>query len=179
MKISYALPSTNFKRPNHDQLRELARIVRAAHPWIEPVDEPEFERAFFAVGYMFRLSEPDKRKFFHSHVDACNDFLRTLRWNAVDGPAVLAAVFAHGDVPVQFANPRLGRLLGVGLNPHSGRGCSNRWRDVLAGSAPLLAVVTPPEARGLDNMGRPVPQTQIFKQENGRLRPVGENEYIW
>ena len=56
----------------------------------------------------------------------------------IDGSEFFATALAHGDVPWQKADRMAGALAELGLDPHRGRPCSNRWRAILAGE-PLLA----------------------------------------
>jgi hypothetical protein len=70
-------------------------------------------------------------------VSQAHDVLQRLGLCAVEGPAVLAAILAHGDIPWRAHNQRAGQPLEVGIDPYSGTRCSNRWRAVLAGE-PLL-----------------------------------------
>lgn len=147
--ITTALPSTGFEQPSGEQVLALMRVVYGAQPALresaETVDdfEMEFGRAFVAVGYAFRLSEPSTSRYFHSFVDDANTLLRTY-WTAkpVSGTALLAAVIAHGDVPWRPANRAVGQLLEVGLDPHAGVRCSNAWRQILEGR-PLRAPLPP------------------------------------
>ena len=141
MKITYILPSTNFVRPSDVQLGELMTIALAANPYLaEHASETrdfkaQFRRAFIAIGYMWR-TEPDPRRYFHAHVDSINDLLEA-RFDVVDpvdGPAVMAAIVAHGDVKYISANSRIGQLLEIGLNVSTGQPCGtpNAWEAVLA-----------------------------------------------
>ena len=155
MKITVQLPSTHFERPTAEQLRSLRNIVLAAHGWLADCDEESFARAFVAIGFMFRNERAMKARFFHSIVDDGNDLLvELLDMRPVDGVSFLAAALAHADICWQEANGRLGALLEIALDRHSGRPLTtpNKWRALLDGSANLL-----PPTPLLSRQGEPSP----------------------
>ena len=177
MRIVQSLPTTNFERPNAEQLRALARIAFAAFPRIEPCSEREFERAFLAVGHLWRLPAPDRTRYFHLHVSAAADVLRRLGLDDIEVPgnSVLAACISHGDVPIRFADRGVGQSLEVGLSALSCAPCRtpNRWKAILSG-APLLSSV-PPSNMTLDrdDRGEPLPRPKVFEQDGaGVMREV-------
>jgi hypothetical protein len=149
--ITIELPSTGFESPDADELGKLARIVHAADPAFPDFSEPdaidEFARAFVAAGYFFRLPAPCTTRYFASILDDANVFLTTrLRWQAIGGRAFLAAIVAASDVPWRRAEPAIGQLLEVGLDPFSGLRTRNRWRGLIDGTANLIAPTPPPPA---------------------------------
>lgn len=142
MRITYALPATGYELPSADEMRELLRIVRAAHPELPDDVGKGFARAFCAIGHQFRLAEPSTKQYFNAYVDHCNDFLEQYNLAEVDGHAVFAAIIGHNDIPWRAADWAKGQVLEVALDRYSGLRCSNAWRDVLKG-APLRAPVGP------------------------------------
>ena len=147
VKIREMLPATGYASPSPSEFVELAGIVRRECLWIDPFGDAEFARAFLAVGYSFRLADTDRSAMFYTHIDRCNDFLSSLDLPAVSGPAVLAAIVAHNDIPYRRHDGGKGQLLEVGLSRFGpGRTCSNAWRGLLRGEAlkpPLPARVLP------------------------------------
>jgi len=124
------------------ELAALLKIVEASRPESK-TGLAEFKRAFVAVGFQFRQASPNASKYFHTHIAALNEFLAgSLGWEPVSGYAAFAAIVAHNDVSWRAADARIGQMLEVALDPHSGRPCANAWRGLLAGE-PLR----PPLAR--------------------------------
>jgi hypothetical protein len=145
--ISYLPRATNFVQATSKEAAAIARIVDAAHPWlglIASTDLPEFQRAFTAVGFMWRTDAPNSKHYFHHFIDAAADMLRD-RWGAesVSGTALLGAVIGHADIVWMRAEPRAGVVLAVGLDLNAGKPCSNRWREVIEGRANLLPPIVP------------------------------------
>ena len=100
MRITYALPNTHFEPASAAELRQLARIVWQAYPDLPPVSEAEFAAAFTALGYQYRLAQPETKFLFHTHVDHCCDFLAAHSLGGeVAGASVFGAMLAHGDIP--------------------------------------------------------------------------------
>ncbi len=131
-------------------------------PLSTPEFEAEFGRAFVAVGYAFRLSEPSTARYFHSFVEDANALQREYwRAHAVSGSALLAAIIGHGDVPWRPVNQAVGQLLEVGLDPYSGIRCSNAWRGILEGR-PLRSPLPP--RRIFREQAMPSPM-RVFRQE--------------
>jgi hypothetical protein len=176
MRITTLLPSTGFERPSADERRELLRIVRAEHE-LPAISESEFARAFWAVGYQYRLAEPDASLNFYTHIGHCNDFLSQYRYGEIDGSAVLAAVISHGDIPWRAANPGKGALLEVGMNPYSGIKCSNAWRRVLQGE-PLLEPLGP---RGVTRApSDSLPRPKFYEADSqGRMVEFDPSKPAW
>ena len=146
----------------------------------ETTDLPEFARGFIACGYMFRTEEPSKSLAFSYFLDCANAFLSE-RWGieSVSGSAFLAGIIAHNDVARREANPALGQVLEVGLDPHSGRPCSstNAWRSLVDGSRPLKPALPPAERL---RRAQAAPPVRIFqKTPDGQLRRVGDDESLW
>jgi hypothetical protein len=179
VKIVEALPHTNFEQPTSAELRELARLVWAAHPWLPICGEAEFGRAFYATGFMWRLPEPSPRFFFHSYVDDCCNFLARLGLDEVEGPAVMGAILGHADIKYRLADSSVGQLLEVGLSANGpGAKCRNAWRRVLE-TGELLPPLPP---RGvIQSIGeQAIPVPRILKAgPDGAFREIGPNEDLW
>lgn len=174
MRITTLLPSTGFERPTGAELRALLKIVRTEHE-LPPIGEGEFARAFWAVGFQFRLAEPDTSLHFQSHVDHCNNLLSRYNHGETDGAAVLAAIVAHSDIPYRLADRAKGQLLEIGMNPFSGIGCANTWRAVLAGQPPMTPLPPKPiPLRPVNSVPRP-----RFYQEDGNGRMNEFNPAPW
>lgn len=94
----------------------------------------------------------------------------------MSGPALLAAIIAHNDIPYRLANLAVGQLLEVGLDRYSGSQCMNAWRDVLAGR-PLIAPLPPTTVR---QHVYPVATPRIYRQEpSGEMRELRADERLW
>ena len=145
MRITAALPETNFQRASHEEMSRLRAIVLSVYPGLE-CDEALFARGFVGVGFQFRTAQPVKTRYFHSVVDATNDLIDALfDLPPTTGNAVLAAIVGHGDIPWQKQDGSKGALLEVGLCPTHGLKLPtpNAWRGLLDGTRNLLAP-TPP-----------------------------------
>jgi hypothetical protein len=172
--IRTMLPDTNFQMPTDQELKTLARIALSAHADLKenadrmPDFAEQFRRAFYAVGFQFRLDQPTPKFYFHAHLEAANTFLRQQGNASVDGAPFLAAVFAHNDICWQQADESAGQLLLLGLDPYSGRRCSNAWRDLLRGGNMLAPTPAPRHLRP------PEPTSVRMYQEDagGVMRPV-------
>jgi hypothetical protein len=178
-EITVQLPSTGFVEPTAAELRSLSKIVAAAHPGWRVPDDDEFRRAFVAQGFFFRLPGPNTRVYYGSHVDAANDFLRRLRWQAIDGGSLLFAIVAAGDVPIRYANPGVGQLQEVGLDQYSGLPVRHHWRGLLDGSRNLLTPVPPPAS--LRRAAEPSPM-RVYRQERPGedfVDVTGSNAPLW
>jgi hypothetical protein len=166
--ITTAMPSTNFQVPTDAQLRLLLKTVLGAHegfrPYVEGTEgaEAEFGRAFTALGFTFRTAEPVTTRFFVAHLDDCNDLLHR-HWSAapVSAAAFMLGVYAHGDAPVRLADPKVGQLTELGLDPDHEIPCSNAWRQILEGR-PLKAPLPP--RREFRERAEPTP-VRVFRQE--------------
>ena len=165
--------------PTDDELDKLYKIVTAAHPDLNLAREQgrfdisarnhmaEFKAAFFGVGRLGRLSEPDSSRYFHAIVGNVNDILQGRRLAEVDGDAVMCAVLAWGDVVHRPADAALGQMVGVGL-ARIGQGTPARpmWRTILGGEANLLPSLQPRNARASSSL-YPEPRVRI-RYGNGR-----------
>jgi hypothetical protein len=155
-------PSTGFVRPTAEELRTLGDRVYAAFDFLAPCSETALERAFIAIGHMFRLPEPSKLAF-HSHVERVNDVARLLGFRGeTPGNAVLTALICHNDVPWRAHAPNTGQMLECALDPYSGRPCSNAWKKVLAG-APLTPPLPPRPLPGGQSV--PLPRFSVYQTE--------------
>jgi hypothetical protein len=168
-----ALPQTGFAQPTVSELHRLKSLVRAAYPELEKsaAGEADFDEqfccAFYRIGYMFRLNRPSPKKYFWLIVEEASSWLLEKGMSAVSVPAFLAACHAHGDVPWQAADPSVGALLEVGLDPYDGRVCNNAWRDLLLGARRLRA---PTPSRYSRNTTEPS-RVRIYKEdESGQMQ---------
>jgi hypothetical protein len=168
VRIVTQMPNTGLLMPTDKELRSLQEIVAASYPRLK-CHELEFRRAFVAAGYMFRLAEPSRRKYFETHLGDVNEFLVTrLGLDPVEAPAFLAAVIAHSDVPWIDSNPSVGQVLSIGLDPYVGFRCRNAWQGVLKGQ-PLLAPLEPPQRQRQQDESGP----RVFEQDQfGRYMPT-------
>ncbi len=156
MRIITLAPSTGYKAPTSTELRELLRIVRAAHEWLPVIPENQFARSMWAIGHMFRVAEPDAAAYFSAHVNSANNLLAQFgHADDVDGNSVFAAIVGHADIPFRLANGK-GQLLEIGLNRYAGAKCTNAWRGLLGGASLLEPL--PPKGiprRPADSIPRP------------------------
>lgn len=163
MRIVQGLPATGLIMPTDDEATRLMKIVAAAHPSLAGVDLFEFRRAFWAQGQCFRTPAPVSKRYFHAHVDDACELLERHGAKQIGGTAFLAACIGAGDVPWQAADPSVGALLELGLNPHNGRPCSNVWLQILTGEASLLKPTTPRWAAPLLEADR-APRPRFFRE---------------
>jgi hypothetical protein len=94
---------------------------------------------------------------------------------SVTSSAFLAAALAHGDIPWQSADPTLGALLEIGLDPHTGLKCTNAWRAILAGQA-FLPPVPPAE---LKRRSDALPPVKIYQESHGQMKLVAADQRLW
>ena len=147
--ITQSLPSTNYEHPSDDQMDALAARIRREGDVGGAFGDAEFSRAFVAAGYVFRLADTNRRLAFWQHLENANEFLGSLGFAGISGPAYLAGILAHNDIPVRRANGAYGQLLEVGISPYGpGAPCRNSWKSVLAGS-PLTSELPPREPPGV------------------------------
>jgi hypothetical protein len=182
--ITHALNDTGFgEMPTDKELASLLKIVLAAHADIARAAAPhvdfaeQFRNAFLAVGYLFRLDQPNSKRFFSAFVEDAGEWLVRLGRAPVSGPAFLAAVIAHGDVPFRKADEQIGQLLEVGLDPYSGRRCKRGWRDILRGERSLLPPTPPPSAGR--HPSEYAPRPRIYQEDSsGNMQPIGDRP-LW
>jgi hypothetical protein len=170
--------ATNFTMPDHDELSQLATIVREAEPDLR-FDDEEFKRSFWACGQMWRADAIDKSRYFVSYVDDASDLLRLRRQSDVSGSSFLAAIIAHGDVRWQRADPALGVALEVALDKNHGWPCSNRWRDLLADRASLLEPISPAGQRDSSSTYPHRGVTVYREGPDGAMTKVDPNTNSW
>ena len=178
MRITTLPPSTGYSdRPDAGQLKSLKAIVWSAHPWLDPVGEAEFARAFLAVGFLFRLSEPTSKIYFSSHVDHANNFLTSNDMREIDGASFLGACLAHGDIAWRRHDPAEGQMLEVALDRYSGLKCRPVWRQLLTGEANLLS---PLPARGQRQIvGEIVPRPTVWEERDGKMVQIVNTTERW
>jgi hypothetical protein len=174
--ITHKLPSTNFERPNLEELKRLFGIVVRRYPVeLADVDLQEFGRAFYAAGHCFRLPAPDPTRSFSWFVDHLSGWLiDTFGCGGISGSALFVAVVAHSDIPYRVGN-KSGEIPELALDPYGVKGAPcerpNRWRLILEG-APLRLPVSP---RG-DRVA--AAQNQIsFRRQSGR--ELAPHEPLW
>ena len=81
---------------------------------------------------MYRRAAPRSDHYFDWHVANANELLRErFDLRAVSDFAFLAACIGHSDIPIRLANPSIGRLLEVGLDPYHGLKCASAYKAVL------------------------------------------------
>jgi hypothetical protein len=143
---------------------------------IATTDPEQFERAFTAVGFMWRSDAPSTKYYFHHFIDAADSMLRG-RWDAqsVSANAVLAAVIGHADIPWIRAEPKAGVLLSVALDLNHGKPCANTWRDVIEGRANLL----PPTLPLLQREAAAARNSVSYYNADGSTRPIARRESLW
>ena len=182
VSVTYALPNTGYIAPTEDRAVRLMRIVDKGAPWLglaASTDLAEFRRAFAAVGYMYRRSEPDTSRLFSYFIDAANDMLQQRNGGAsVSATAVLGAILGSGDICWRKADRRCGQLLEIGLNPFHGRQALPAWRDLIEGRASLLPSLPPRGNRAAAaDAGRQISFHQ--QQADGSYRRIADNEPLW
>ena len=111
---------TGVDMPTAAELDRLLAIVSAAHPSLALEKKQgrfdialrnhrdEFKRAFYAVGRMGRLSEPDADRYVSSVFDDANSILKTRRLQEIEGDAFHAAAPRRGRRRVASDGPRYG-----------------------------------------------------------------------
>jgi hypothetical protein len=180
MRITTFVPATGFQQPSRDEAERLLRVVmKAGRPELRnaEIEADTFHRAFVATGYLYRLAQPSKTRSFGGLLDEANHLLQiTFDASPVTGAAFFAAILAHGDVCWREQNDSIGQVLEDGLDPYTGGPTANRWRDILTGTANLLAPV-PPDPAYLKMMERG--PTKIFKADGDKWREVADNETLW
>jgi hypothetical protein len=166
---------TGVAMPTDAQLTKLLAIVTEAvdFPGLEGEPSPEvldeFKRAFFAVGRLGRLAEPDAGRYFSSSVDDANlVILKSHRLSEIEGDVLLAAALAWGDVAWRKSDKSIGQLQEIALaRPNQGSPAKPIWRDILTGKASVLPPMSP---RGMRNPSSsyPEPRIRIRYPETGR-----------
>jgi len=105
-----------------------------------PADKDFIQQVLIAYRWMaglYRLAEPDRSKYLTFWLDQFDDWRRKQRFSASVRPAhLLAAAFAHGDVPVEDGGMNYNRFLGLHL--YSGRAA----RSVPLNGAPQELIVS-------------------------------------
>jgi hypothetical protein len=148
VSISYnSVPRTGFVAPNEAEAARLLKLVTSMRPDLGLVGLIEFRRAFAAIGYMFRTEQP-VTKYAASHfLDAGNEMLERWGESSIGGAAFVSAIKGHGDICWRAGDRSLGQSFEIGLNLYEGRPCENRWRQLLSGTAALMAPVPPNSSR--------------------------------
>jgi hypothetical protein len=183
MRIVASLPDTKFQPAGHEQIAALMRIIFGSFPGIEtaaaavPDFRRQFQLAFIAVGFQFRLSTPDAARYIYAHVSTVNEFAAE---NYRDQPpvgalAVWVAALADGDIPWRAADPSVGQVLELGINPTTGKACRtpNQWKLLLSGEANLVRP-TAPATQSTSPYPHPVPR---FYRNGVEIDPMTEE--LW
>ena len=169
--------------PTDLELDRLLAIVAAARPDLKLAREQgrfdisvrnhrdEFKRAFYAVGHMGRLGEPDEGRYFSSIFDDANSILRTRRLEEIEGDAFQAAALAWGDIVWLSADQSMGQIFELGLAPlNQGTPAVPRWREILDG-APLRPAL-PPRRRTASSSTYPEPRVRIRYGDGREVDPA-------
>jgi hypothetical protein len=162
--ITVIPPVSSFIMPNDAEMRQLLKfaIVRLTQMGRAPdfsgargeEKQDEFYRqfcaAFEALGGITRAPELDGKHSFGHWVDTAKEILRRADGRSVPelGPALLAAVIAHGDI--LFNDPReFPYVQEFGLRDYNmGKPATDGWKKVLAaGKAPEPTAVNAPFSR--------------------------------
>jgi hypothetical protein len=171
--------------PSADELDSLYKIVVAAHPDLnlerettrfeyEHNHRDEFKRAFFAIGCMGRLNEPDGDRYFHAVADDVNRVLSARRLSDVGGNAILCAILAWGDVQHRPADAAFGQLTEVAIAKiNQGTPARPVWRDILVGKANVVAPL-PPRSAHASSSTYPIPRVRI-RYPDGREADSSKN----
>jgi hypothetical protein len=175
--------------PSDDELDKLLSIVTAAYPDLKLAREQgrfdiamrdhrdEFRRAFFAVGRLGRLSEPDAGRYFSSVVDDANSVLRAHRLQEIEGDALHAAALAWGDVVWRAADRAMGQSVEIGISRlNQGSPARPVWRDILAGKANLVAPL-PPRGMHASSSTYPVPRVRITYPNSHEGADASQNSW--
>jgi hypothetical protein len=179
---------SGVEMPSAGELDRLLAIVTAAYPELKLAREQgrfdtslrdhryEFRAAFYAVGRLGRLAEPDAGRYFSSVVDDANSILRGRHIKEVDGDAVMCAVLAWGDAQHRPADAAFGQMTEVAIAKiHQGTPARPVWRDLLAGKANLLAPL-PPRNTHASSSSYPEPRVRI---RYGDGREVDPSKNLW
>jgi hypothetical protein len=164
--------------PSVDELDKLLAIVTAARPDLNLAREQgrfdiserdhraEFRRAFYAIGRMGRLNEPDGDRYFHAVVDDVNRVLNARRLGDVGGDAVMCALLAWGDVPHRPADAAaFGQLTEVAIAKiNQGTPAVAKWRKILSGEANLVAPL-PPRGMRASSSTYPSRPVRIYQED--------------
>jgi hypothetical protein len=136
----------------------------------------EFRAAFYAVGRLGRLAEPDAGRYFSSVVDDANSILRARRLGEVEGDALHAAALAWGDIAWRAADKAIGQSFEVSIaRLNTGSPAVPRWRDILAGKANILAPL-PPRGMHASSSTYPVPRVRITYRDG---QEVDASKNLW
>jgi hypothetical protein len=170
--------------PSADELDKLLAIVAAARPDLKLAREQgrfdiavrdhraEFRRAFYAIGRMGRLGEPDAGRYFSSIFDDANSILRARRLGEIEGDAFQAAALAWGDVVWRAADRAMWQSFEIGLaRLNQGSPAVPRWREILTGKANLLAPL-PPRGQGASPSSYPTPRVRIRYGDGREVDPA-------
>jgi hypothetical protein len=170
--------------PSSDELDKLLEIVTAARPDLNLSREQgrfdisvrnhreEFRQAFYAIGRMGRLAEPDAGRYFSSIFDDANSILRARRIKEIEGDAFQAAALAWGDVVWRAADRAMGQSFEIGLaRLNQGTPAVPRWRDILAGATNLQPPL-PPRAARASSSTYPEPRVRIRYPDGREVDPA-------
>jgi hypothetical protein len=168
---------TGVDMPSADELDKLLAIVTAARPDLNLAREQgrfdiserdhraEFRRAFYAIGRMGRLAEPDAGRYFSSIFDDANSILRGRRLEEIEGDAFQSAALAWGDVVWRAADRDMGQSFEIGLaRLNQGSPAVPRWRDILAGATNLQPPL-PPRGMRASSSTYPSRPVRIYQED--------------
>jgi hypothetical protein len=157
--VTISVPSNGFEPATDSEMRALAALAYAEYDFLQPCSDEAFEIAFIAIGHMNRLDAPNRKLYFHTHIENVNDIARQLGFRRdLLGNSVLNAIIAHNDIPwIAHAS---GQPLEVALADRYrlGRACSNAWRGLLAGD-PFVPPWPPRQAPGMSSR---LPQFSVY-----------------
>ncbi len=175
--------------PSADELDRLLAIVTAAYPDLKLAREQgrfeislrdhrdEFRRAFFAVGRMGRIAEPDAGRYFSSVLDDANSILRAHRIKEVEGDALHAAALAWGDVMWRATDRAMGQSFEIGIaRLNQGTPARPVWRDLLSGKANLVAPL-PPRGMRASSSSYPTPRVRITYPDSQEGADASQNSW--
>jgi hypothetical protein len=167
----------------------LLAIVSAAYPDLKLAREQgrfdissrnhraEFRTAFYAVGRLVRLSEPDAGRYSSSILDDANSVLRAHRLQEIEGDALHAAALAWGDVVWRAADRAMGQSFEIGISRlNQGSPARPVWRDLLSGNANLVAPL-PPRGMRASYSSYPTPRVRITYPDSSEGADASQN--LW
>ena len=163
---------SRFVMPSADELRTLAKFVRARHPAFGPherQDEQDYERefaaAFRALGYLNCTAAPDTKKALSYWIDGARVWLRARNLDErMTAAPLMAAAIAHGDIA--WSSDR-----SLGLAEGVGKPCTNRWHGVLQTGEMLPPVPVP-------NAAPPAPPQHMgLRPTDEPYRPVASDRF--
>ncbi len=176
--------------PSDAELDRLLAIVTAAYPDLKLAREQgrfdissrdhrhEFRAAFYAVGRLGRVAEPDAGRYFSSVLDDANSILRAHRIKEVEGDALHAAALAWGDVVWRATDRAMGQSFEIGIaRLNQGTPARPVWRDLLSGKANLVAPLPPRGQRASASSSYPTPRVRITYPDSHEGADASQNSW--